>query len=302
MFKFIFANPRRKNLLISLINAVLKKEYEIVDIFVINGEITPEDYYGRKCMLDILCITKDKDLINLEMYSGYYATIMDKNLFYLARLHGEQDVSFAVATEENKKQRDLYKNGIHSTIGISILATGTVSENTPYLSEYVMMEKTSSHIATEKFKLFTLELSKLAKEKAMSATIDGKFSVLYWWGKFFSTKSEKELEALMKDKDAPEIIKEAAMSLEYVNKYDKLKAIMQDNVMKEVMYNEDLNMKFIEGKEIGEEIGIKKGEEIGIKKVKIIMIKELIAENFTIEKIAKILKIPTNEINSLITE
>jgi glutamyl-tRNA reductase len=61
------------------------------------------------------------------------------------------------------------------------------------------------------------------------------------------------MEALMNDFSAPEVIREAAMTLKHVNTYDKLKAIIYDKRLEEIVFREELHLQFIHG--------IKKGEE-----------------------------------------
>ena len=253
VFKFIFANPRRKDLLLSLINTILKGKYEITEIWVLNGELTPDDYAGRKMSLDLLCETKDKKVINVEMYSKYYFSIANKDLLYLCKIHGEQDVSHAEKESDENIKRDLYDASICDTIGITILSQGTFHQESPLVSEYLMKEVTTNHVLSEKFRLFSFDLCKLKDEMVKCEKEGLPLEDIHWWGKFFLTNSEEEMEALMNDFSAPEVIREAAMTLKHVNTYDKLKAIIYDKRLEEIVFREELHLQFIHG--------IKKGEE-----------------------------------------
>jgi len=88
VFKRLFAEA--PDLLIDLINAVRVGEPAIVELEVINPQITPEDVHNKSIMLDILARESSGKLLNLEMQTQRHAGWSARMLYYLARILGRQ--------------------------------------------------------------------------------------------------------------------------------------------------------------------------------------------------------------------
>jgi chaperonin cofactor prefoldin len=148
--------------------------------------------------------------------------VPDKNLFYACKLHSQQEIAII---DEDIKGDQLYGESLKPTVCISILAAQSLFKETPFVSEYVMMEKTTHHILSKKLQLFSMELPKLNGELKKCKETGTPFGAHHWWGKFFHTETEEELEALMNDEGAPTVVKEAGMTLIQVSQNDKLRAL-----------------------------------------------------------------------------
>ena len=73
LFKWIFGNEERKDLLLSFINAVLTdgaEEDVIADIKLIDREIDPKAYGDKESRLDILGKTVDGITVNIEVQTS----------------------------------------------------------------------------------------------------------------------------------------------------------------------------------------------------------------------------------------
>jgi hypothetical protein len=169
--------------------------------------------------LDILAVDNFNRKIDIEMYSGHLTTVADKNLFYMCRLHGQQDV------HEHEKEKDTFGEALKATIGISILAKQQISPETPFISEYLVMEKFSHHVLSKKFQMFSMELPKLEKAILTHQAKGEALKPCHWWGKFFHTNTEEELEALVAEAGAPDVIKEAAMTLQEIAHDERRRAL-----------------------------------------------------------------------------
>ena len=157
LFKYIFSNPKRKHILLALINSILEPHFKIVSLTILNPGIPPESQGDSTYVLDILCVTEEGDKIDIEMESGSYPSAVDKDVCYLCRMHGEQD-----AYRKRKKKQNHYDT-ISYSISISIFSQYSLFENTDIVTRYVFSDPKTHHILTEKVQFFTLECQKLQK-------------------------------------------------------------------------------------------------------------------------------------------
>jgi len=84
VFKMQFA--QHKDWLIDLVNAVRSMEPPVIDLHVINPEITPDEVKHKLVRLDILAQDSTGQVFNLEMQTGRHAGWGARSVFYLARL------------------------------------------------------------------------------------------------------------------------------------------------------------------------------------------------------------------------
>jgi len=88
IFKRQFAE--NKALLIDLINAIRSTEPPVVDLQVINPEITPEEIKGKLVRLDILAQDETGLMFDIEMQTNKHIGWAARSVFYLARMLGRR--------------------------------------------------------------------------------------------------------------------------------------------------------------------------------------------------------------------
>jgi len=84
VFKMQFAG--HPDWLMDLVNAVRSTESPVVDLHVINPEISPEEVKHKLVRLDILAQDSARQVFNLEMQTSRHAGYAERSVFYLARL------------------------------------------------------------------------------------------------------------------------------------------------------------------------------------------------------------------------
>lgn len=87
-FKRLFCDT--PDLLIDLINAVRSDEPPIVELTILNPQITPEEISSKLVVLDILARDHLGQLFNIEMQTCKHAGWQARTIYYLARGLGRQ--------------------------------------------------------------------------------------------------------------------------------------------------------------------------------------------------------------------
>jgi len=88
IFKRLFAES--PDLLIDLINSVRINEPPVVELEVLNPQISPEDIDNKLIVLDILARDADGRVLNVEMQTRQHIGLPSRMVFYLSRLLGRQ--------------------------------------------------------------------------------------------------------------------------------------------------------------------------------------------------------------------
>ena len=109
MFKIIFWNQEYPDVLISFINAILKRDNPITSIELLNTEIHNEFIGEHGVRLDLAARTSNGELLNIEMQKKNEDDIYKRSLYYWASLY---------YTQLKKGQK--YK-ALHPAITINVL-------------------------------------------------------------------------------------------------------------------------------------------------------------------------------------
>jgi predicted transposase/invertase (TIGR01784 family) len=91
VFKCLFA--RNPDLIVALINDIRPDLPPIASVDILNPDITPEAFGGKRIVLDVLARDKDGHGYNVEIQVHRYEAWLHRGLFYLARMLSEQLVS-----------------------------------------------------------------------------------------------------------------------------------------------------------------------------------------------------------------
>ena len=90
IFKLLFSHERNRNLLVSLLTAVLDPPEPITEVRVLNPEISREAVQDKGAVLDVRVKLQDGRQINVEMQSQPHPGLLKRALLYLARLYTSQ--------------------------------------------------------------------------------------------------------------------------------------------------------------------------------------------------------------------
>ncbi len=178
VFKMLFARPANKRLLISLLTAFLEPASPIVDVEVLNPEVTKETVQDKGTVLDILAKLEDGQQVNLEIQTTAQGWSMSRGVFYSSRVFVSQ-----------LRKGDGYHE-LKPVVGIFILDFKTLPAER-YHSKFELLEVHDHTRLTDDLTLHVLELPKLPREPpAVNA------SGVLKWGKFLAAESDEELEQL----------------------------------------------------------------------------------------------------------
>lgn len=112
LFRKLFAEEEGKPLLISLLNAVLRREgaQQIKDITILeNTTLAPELIGDKEISLDLRCQTDSNELVDVEMQIRRFKAMGVRSLYYMSRL-------LAASIKSGQSYEKLKR-----TIGINIL-------------------------------------------------------------------------------------------------------------------------------------------------------------------------------------
>jgi predicted transposase/invertase (TIGR01784 family) len=147
-FKKIFGVEENKDLLISLINSIVGKEDQVLDITLLNP-YNPQNFRQDKLsIIDIKAKGIDGKRFNIEIQISDEADYDKRVLYYWAKLY----------TEQLKVAQDY--STLAKAIGIHILNFTSIPEAENYHNVFHITEKESGFAYFKDLELHTIELNK----------------------------------------------------------------------------------------------------------------------------------------------
>lgn len=89
-FKQIFWNKEYPEVLISFINAVLKRDAPITSVQLGNTELIPESNGKHSVRLDLVGKTSNNEILNIEMQKNNNDNMLKRSLYYWSKLYAAQ--------------------------------------------------------------------------------------------------------------------------------------------------------------------------------------------------------------------
>ncbi|MBQ7570534.1 MAG: Rpn family recombination-promoting nuclease/putative transposase [Synergistaceae bacterium] len=258
-FKFVFANPDYKDLLISFLNDVLdntpknaERIKPIIDLNYADREAVAYNQHEKLPRFDVIALTEDKRIFHVEVQVAQDKNLLPRMLYYVSK-------SYIKATSEGESYSDVQVICI-------VLANFNIfndSSNWYSLHRLLNVENNSWHIRGMEFHF--IEIPKLKaefkrKEKSWPAT--GLERVLYYFG---SIGGEQDMQALA-EQDA-RIKKFMELEREFTKDPNLLSNYLDWKVEKK-FYNAALKDREEIGEKRGERRGEKRGEKRGLKQGK----------------------------------
>ena len=283
IFKLVFSDENNKDVLIALLNAILKGEPHIYDITIQNPETPKLSANNRWMFLDIKAKIDDNQYVNIEIQAQNTIDLIDRGIQYLARMLVENDKRL----QENKEITDSrWKYTYPKVIGIWILGSKLSHDYGAPVNEAVMTfkpnEMRSYQIVSDKIRLFTIELPKFNPKKRRHKDL------LDDWMAFFNNPMDEE--ALENYE-----IHKALESLQYLSADKKVREEFDwrnDSLLYELSLANT-------SREEGEKIGEARGRAEGEKNAKIETARNLLNMNLSIDQISQATGLSIEEVDSL---
>ena len=296
VFKKIFGQVGNESITKSFINSILETKIQSVNLE--GNTILEKDLLDEKVgILDIKAKLDDEIMCDIEMQILNHKDIDKRIMFYWSKLYSS-----------NIKSGQNY-NFLKKTI--SILIANFEMENLKELpkghTEWKIREKNFSKIVlTNVFELHIIEIPKI-KRQLKKIKVCEEEKELATWIKFLTNPEELgeldmgENEELKKAKEEFENMQND----EYEQRMAELrmKHIMDTKAIEEYGYDRGLEEGLKRGIEQGIEQGLKQGIETGLeqgeKNAKLEIAKKLLNEGISTQKIAELINISKDEIESI---
>ena len=300
VFKRIFGEKGDEDILMSLINAILKGNPTIKELELLNTEYPKEGADRKGCRFDILAKTDNDVTINIEMQYRNDKYISDRIIYYSDLL----SLNKADSASENKLSRnysggDFYGN--KKVISIWIFAENltrrkkAISEIFPTFKEN---GEDNWEVVSENQRIIILELNKY------QTTNDNFKDLLTNWVNFLKTPEYLENNPLKIENNE---LDKAIDKLEIMSKNDQeryyiqsIKDYERDRASEKYWESVEARNKGLkEGLDKGLKEGLNKGLKEGEKNKSIEIAKNMLKDNVDINIISKYSGLSIEEINEL---
>ena len=264
IFKILFGNPKHPNLLIYLLNAVLRTDPPITSVQIKPTEITPEVVGKRGIRLDILAETSDHEIINVEIQKKDEHNMKERSLFHWSRIFSGQ----AVVSE---KYQDLKK-----TVCINIVNFEQF-EDSRYWHQYFLMDAETKEKMTDLLEFHFFELTKFKKRPEDSP--------IRFWLEFID------------DPFADKFREKYHLEPIYKEALERYKETIADPEVQEMLrLQQKADMDFKSAVACAES----KGEKFGIEKGKIEVAKSFLKMGLSVEQVAEGTGLSIEEVKKLL--
>ena len=288
VFKRIFGEKGDEDILMSLINAILKGNPTIKELELLNTEYPKEGADRKGCRFDILAKTDNDVTINIEMQYRNDKYISDRIIYYSDRIFVEE-----------YKEGDFYGN--KKVISIWIFAENltrrkkAISEIFPTFKEN---GEDNWEVVSENQRIIILELNKY------KTTNDNFKDLLTNWVNFLKTPEYLENNPLKIENNE---LDKAIDKLEIMSKNDQEMYYIQSikdyerDIASEKYWEsvEARNKGLKEGLDNGLKKKKKKGLDKGLKEGKIEMVRNMLKDNVDINIISKYSGLSIDEIKNI---
>jgi len=241
-FKKLFGSEENKDLLISLINAIVSEADQVADIDLKNPYNLADYQAGKLSVLDIKACDHSGRWFNIEMQVSQDLDFDKRAIFYWAKLVTEQ-------LKEGEMFRQLKK-----TISINILDFNFLSQSEAFHSRYKIMnvDSGSDDRMHDVFEMHYVELKKFRKQyNEISSALDR-------WATFLTRAHE------LTQNTIPERLKGDASILKAIGAVDRMFDEDERQVYEVRMQTmADIKSQIASAEDIGLERGMVKGLEKG---------------------------------------
>jgi predicted transposase/invertase (TIGR01784 family) len=244
-FKRVLAQRESKNLLINLLNAILKDREQIVSILYLLTEQLGKRRKDRRAIYDIYCENERGERLIIEMQVGKQLYFMDRCLFY---------ATFPIQAQAKRGKWD-YK--LKPTYHIAILDFVHDEGSDDYINRYSLMNEKTHKQISDKLNFITIELPKFKKTiEELESDLD------FWLYCFCNLPAMKERPAKIKGvifDQLFEIVDMNNLTSEEMEGYKKSVAEYEDVQLM-------MECSLVEGMQKGMQKGVLRGRREGMTK------------------------------------
>ena len=255
-FKRIFGTEKNKDILIAMLNSILKNQLHtpITQVQFLSPVQEPEVLAKKQSIVDVLCRDKDGCQYVIEMQIAHAKGFEERAQYYASK-------AFTSQLNEGEEYYNLKK-----VIFLAFCNFPIFPKKRKYKSEHITLDKHTGEHNLDKLSFTFVDLIKFDKKRTKPVhelILEEKF---YYFLRHAPEMDDETLHTLI-GKDI--IIKKAFHELERfgwseadIRRYEAENKRVRDN-RATLLYAKDEGIE--EGKEIGREEGFKEGEERGIK-------------------------------------
>ena len=277
IFKRVFGIEKNKELLISLINSILKGNPQVTNLEIRNTEISKIFKNNLTIHLDIKAEINPQEFVDIEIQVRNTGEIMERAVQYLAEI---LTVNCRKLTEEERKagQKQTYK--YPKVIGIWIMGENVTDRKDAVNEACLAFPPTErDQIITDKLRIFFVELQKFHPKH-----VDRK-NMLDVWMTFLKNPLNDEIQSV------PEVQKAL----------DTLKEISADENEREIyMLRRHTEFGYISEKNVAIQNAKVEGEKIGIEKGKTEVAKKMLSMGLSVEQISEATGLPLDDVQKLV--
>ena len=239
VFKILFSAPENRDLLCSLLTAVLRPSAPIASVQVLNPEMPKELVTDKGAVLDLHVQLADGRLVDVEMQGQPWHSARSRALYYWARMYGSQLCP-------GKRYDDL-----KGCVAIFILGYAELRSER-FHSTFEVLEVHSSERFSEHFQVHFVELPKLPARRRRH----GPEALLEDWGRFFWARSDQELEELAMSNP---VIARAKGALDFLSAQPDVQELARQRELAQYNYNSAIHEAEVRGEARGEARGKAEG-------------------------------------------
>ena len=278
VFQKLFGCEKNSDLLINLLNAILKEQLSspICWVEFLDRKMDTQNILDEKIgILDVRVKSDDGSAINIEIQLVNQYNMIKRTLFYLSKMYLSQIA------------RGRSYNRLNKTVTVNIL-NYNLTELEKYHSTYNFFDIKENYRLTDLFEIHIIELKKFKEDKT-NKNLDV-------WTKFLIDPNSEEMEGIVMEN---EIIQKAKKELDYLSSdYETVRlAELREKAIMD--YNSGIEGAREEGIKHGREDGIKHGREEGEFKKAIEIAKKMLSRGSSIEDIVDITGLAVEEIQRL---
>ncbi len=276
-FKKLFGSEENKDLLISLINAIVSREEQVVEVELKNPYNLADYRAGKISILDIKAKAENGRWFNIEMQISEDYNFDKRAIYYWAKLVTEQ-LSEGMMFKELKK-----------TISINILDYNFIPDSTEVHSCYKIINNATGKDDRlhDVFELHYIELKKFKKTYSQITT------ALDRWSSFLTTAHRLDKEHTPKELASDKNIVKAIAAIDRM--FDEEERLVYETRMQSLA---DVESKIASAEEKGMEMGMEKGIKEASKTIAI----NLFAKGIDSATIAETTGLPASEIAAIVRD
>lgn len=280
-FKKLFGSEENKDLLISLINAIISEDQQVVEIELKNPYNLADYRKGKMSILDIKACDYTGRWFNVEMQVGEDLYFDKRAIYYWAKLITEQ-----------LSEGEMFKK-LQKTICINILDFDFVpgADNFHNLYEFTNTTTQQNDHLHDVFELHYIELRKFHKKyHEISNALDR-------WISFLSGAHQLDKNNLPPQLAQDNAIKKAVLAVDRM--FDEEERTIYETRMQVLA---DVESKIASAEEKGLKKGLEKGLEKGKNEEKVSMILRAYQQEFDLETIAQLTETDVAYVKTVLSE